>query len=74
VHVFGQSLAVGAEQNGAAQHTGLGTELLQKAESIAVQNGFKRIAVISAVGTRPYYLERGYERRELYLVKKLNNL
>jgi elongator complex protein 3 len=74
VHVFGQSLAVGAEQNGAAQHAGLGTELLQRAESIAIQKGFKRMAVISAVGTRLYYLERGFERGELYLVKKLNNL
>jgi elongator complex protein 3 len=74
VHVFGQSLAVGAERNGAAQHTGLGTELLQRAEAIAVQKGFKRMAVISAVGTRLYYLERGFERGELYLVKKLDNL
>ena len=74
VHVFGQSLAVGAEQNGAAQHSGLGTELLQRAETIATQKGFKRMAVISAVGTRLYYLERGFERGELYLVKKLDNL
>ena len=74
VHVFGQSLAVGAEQNGVAQHSGLGTELLQRAEAIAIQKGFKRMAVISAVGTRLYYLERGFERGELYLVKKLDNL
>lgn len=74
VHVFGQSLAVGAEQNGVAQHSGLGTELLQRAEAIATQKGFKRMAVISAVGTRLYYLERGFERGELYLVKKLGNL
>jgi len=74
VHVFGQSLAVGADRNGAAQHTGLGTELLQRAETIALQHGFRRMAVISAVGTRLYYLERGYERGELYLVKKLDNL
>ncbi|OGO26462.1 MAG: hypothetical protein A2136_06010 [Chloroflexi bacterium RBG_16_54_11] len=74
VHVFGQSLAVGAEQNGAAQHTGLGTELLQQAEAIAKQHGFERLAVISAVGTRLYYLERGFERGEFYQVKSLNNL
>jgi histone acetyltransferase (RNA polymerase elongator complex component) len=30
--------------------------------------------VISAIGTRQYYLERGFERGELYLVKKLINL
>jgi elongator complex protein 3 len=70
VHVFGQSLEVGAEQDGAAQHAGLGTQLLQRAEEVALQNGFKRMAVISAVGTRLYYLERGFERGELYLFKK----
>ena len=37
VHVYGQSLAVGAEQTGAAQHIGLGTALLQHAEQIARQ-------------------------------------
>ena len=74
VHVFGQSLAVGAERDGAAQHTGLGTELLWQAEKIAVGKGFKRMAVISAVGTRRYYLERGFVRGELYLVKTLRNL
>jgi elongator complex protein 3 len=74
VHVFGQSLGVGTEKNGAAQHTGLGTELLQRAEVIAREKGFERLAVISAVGTRLYYLERGFERGELYLVKSLGNL
>jgi elongator complex protein 3 len=71
VHVYGQSLAVGAEQKGAAQHAGLGTRLLEEAESIARAKGFKRMAVISAVGTRGYYLDRGFERGELYLRKTL---
>ena len=71
VHVYGQSLPVGAEQHGAAQHAGLGTRLLEKAEAIAKAAGFKRMAVISAVGTRGYYLERGFERGDLYLTKTL---
>jgi elongator complex protein 3 len=71
VHVYGQSLQVGAEKQGAAQHAGLGTRLLQQAEVIAKEKGFARLAVISAVGTRPYYLERGFERGELYLVKNI---
>jgi elongator complex protein 3 len=74
VHVFGQSLAVGTEKSGAAQHAGLGSNLLQRAEVIASQQGYERLAVISAVGTRLYYLERGFERGELYLVKSLDNL
>ena len=71
VHVYGQSLAVGAEKTGAAQHVGLGTRLLEEAESIARANGFKQIAVIAAVGTRQYYLDRGFERGEYYLVRKI---
>jgi elongator complex protein 3 len=71
VHVYGQSLPVGAEKKGAAQHAGLGTRLLAQAEAIAKANGFGRMAVIAAVGTREYYLERGFERAELYLVKTL---
>ena len=71
VHVYGQSLPVGAEKRGAAQHTGLGTRLLAESERVAKSKGFQRMAVISAVGTREYYLERGFERGELYLVKTL---
>lgn len=70
VHVYGQSLPVGSEQSGAAQHAGLGTQLLERAEAIAQEGGFKVLAVISAIGTRGYYRERGFERGELYLVKK----
>ena len=69
VHVYGQSLAVGAEKTGAAQHVGLGTRLLEEAERVAKQNGFEKIVVIAAVGTRQYYIDRGFERGEYYLVK-----
>ena len=71
VHVYGQALAVGMEKSGAAQHSGLGTELLRQAERIAAAHGYSRLAVISAIGTRLYYLERGFERGELYLVKTI---
>jgi elongator complex protein 3 len=71
VHVYGQSLQVGQEQMGAAQHAGLGTRLLAEADRIARVKGYRRMAVIAAVGTRQYYLERGFERGELYLVKNL---
>ena len=72
VHVYGQSLAVGAEQSGLAQHSGLGTKLLVEAERIASAHGFKKMAVISAIGTRKYYLERGFERGEYYLIQQLD--
>jgi elongator complex protein 3 len=72
VHVYGQSLPVGTEQTGLAQHSGLGTRLLSEASQITRQHGFKKMAVISAIGTRKYYLERGFKRGELYLVEELN--
>ncbi len=70
VHVYGQSLGVGVEKEGAAQHIGLGTQLLEEASRIARQNGFENLAVIAAVGTRKYYESRGFERGELYMVKR----
>ena len=73
VHVYGQSLAVGAEQTGSAQHSGLGTRLLAEAEQIAMSKGYKKMAVISAIGTRKYYMDRGFERGELYLIKQLES-
>ncbi|HAE85901.1 MAG TPA: tRNA uridine(34) 5-carboxymethylaminomethyl modification radical SAM/GNAT enzyme Elp3 [Anaerolineaceae bacterium] len=71
VHVYGQSLEVGAEQPGAAQHAGLGKNLIQKAEEIARGQGYKHLAVIAAVGTREYYAMRGFEMGELYMVKSI---
>jgi elongator complex protein 3 len=71
VHVYGQSLEVGTKQSGLAQHSGLGSELIRQAEAIARQRAFQRLAVIAAVGTRRYYLDRGFRRGEFYLVKDL---
>jgi elongator complex protein 3 len=71
VHVYGQSIMVGKAQQGAAQHVGLGTRLIQEAEKVAADRGFNRLAVIAAVGTRPYYLRRGFYRGESYLLRDI---
>jgi len=71
VHVYGQSLPVGRSDHGAAQHIGLGTGLLRRAEEIALRAGFKRMAVISSVGTRPWYRERGYQLEQTYMTRSL---
>lgn len=71
VHVYGQSLQVGAEKTGVAQHIGLGTKLLEISERISKELGYRGMAVIAAVGTRKYYLDRGFERGDHYLLKKL---
>lgn len=69
VHVYGQSLAVGEAQTGMAQHAGLGAKLLDEAARIAGQYGYRRLAVIAAVGTRGYYEKRGFSRGALYHLK-----
>ncbi len=71
VHVYGQSLPVGVEKEGAAQHIGLGTQLLQRAAETARGKGFKRLAVIAAIGTRRYYASRGFRGGELYMIQDL---
>jgi len=71
VHVYGQSLEVGDSKDGAAQHIGLGTQLLEKAEEIARGRGYQKLVVISAVGTREYYAGRGFILGELYMTKSL---
>jgi elongator complex protein 3 len=71
VHVYGQSLEVGAESDEAAQHSGLGRALMAQAEEIAGQAGFERLAVIAALGTRGYYQKLGYHLEGTYMVKGL---
>jgi elongator complex protein 3 len=71
VHVYGQSLEVGAELSGAAQHIGLGTALMERAETLAREAGFPRIAVIAALGTRAYYRKLEYKLEGSYMVKDL---
>ncbi len=71
VHVYGQSLAVGDEAPGRAQHSGLGARLIEQAASIARERGYRRLAVISAVGTRAYYRKRGFADGHLYQLRDL---
>jgi len=69
IHVYGQSLAVGTEKEGAAQHIGLGTQLIEEASRIAREHGYQNLAVIAAIGTRQYYEARGFDRGEIYMVR-----
>jgi elongator complex protein 3 len=71
VHVYGQALDFGESGGGHAQHSGLGTTLLERAAAIARARGYLRLAVISAVGTRGYYRKRGFTDAPLYQVMHL---
>ncbi len=71
VHVYGPALAIGVSSQGEAQHSGLGRRLAEQAMDIARRAGYKRIAVISAIGTREYYRKLGFELGELYMARAL---
>lgn len=71
VHVYGQSLGIGEELAGTAQHSGLGRTLIERAAAIARAEGYPRLAVISAVGTREYYRKRGFDDGSLYQIRSL---
>ena len=71
VHVYGPALEIGTESSGEAQHAGLGTRLIENAMQIARGAGYKRLAVISAIGTREYYRKLGFELGELYMAKSI---
>ncbi len=71
IHTYGRQLAI-AQKGISPQHKGLGKKLVKKAENIAKKEfNCKKIAVISAIGTRNYYRKSGYRLEESYMTKKL---
>jgi len=71
VHVYGQVVGIGKRNKGKSQHLGLGKSMINIAEGISKENGFKDISVISAIGTRKYYERIGFKVGELYMKKEL---
>jgi len=66
VHVYGAAAALGEKDEGKAQHLGLGRRLVRRAEALAREAGFSKLAVISSVGTREYYRRLGFHDGRLY--------
>ncbi len=78
LHIYGQTIPVGesnqkdeTKNNSKSQHKGWGRKLLSKAEQIAKQNGYKKMAIISGIGVREYYRKFRYELEGAYMVKNL---
>ncbi|EAN93148.1 acetyltransferase, putative [Trypanosoma cruzi] len=72
LHTYGRLVAVSRPNSGnAAQHVGVGTQLMREAERISLSRGFSRLAVIAGVGVRRYYGKLGYHLEETYMVKGL---
>lgn len=71
VHVYGQVVGIGKSISEKTQHTGVGKTLVAAAEEIAINNKFKKISVISAIGTREYYKKLGYTSQKMFQTKEL---
>ncbi len=72
LHVYGPVVPLGKHAGALEwQHRSYGALLLGKAEDLSRSEGFRRIAVLSGIGVRPYYRRRGYEGRGPYMVKEL---
>lgn len=72
LHTYGTLVPIDGHDPKASQHKGLGKALVARAEEIACQAGYRRIAVISGVGVRGYYRKLGYRLRGTYMVKTLS--
>jgi elongator complex protein 3 len=66
VHVYGAAVGIGKKDAQKSQHTGLGTRLIERANTLARQKRFENLAVISSVGTRQYYRRLGFRGGDLY--------
>jgi elongator complex protein 3 len=77
LHVYGSQVGVGelAGDDGLVeehQHQGYGTQLLQKAEALASDAGYGKLAVLSGIGVREYYREKlSYKQDGPYVSKRL---
>lgn len=75
VHVYGVVVGVDEARKGDSdfrpQHLGLGRKLLERAEELAREGGYPRVAIISGIGAREYYRKNGYALEGTYMVKTL---
>ena len=69
MHVYGLVNAVGDKNNGAAQHKGIGKQLIKKAEQISKSYFYEGIVVISGEGVKNYYENLGYKEIDTYMIK-----
>jgi len=72
LHVYGPLVPVGKHLAKAWQHKGYGGVLLAEAERITMEDyGLGKVLVISALGTKEYYMRFGYRYDGVYMSKML---
>jgi elongator complex protein 3 len=73
LHIYGKLVPVGEHRDDAWQHKGYGQRLLSEAERVTRQRyDLRKILVISALGTKQYYMRQGYRRDGAYVSKELD--
>jgi elongator complex protein 3 len=73
LHVFGPMTPVGKKRSGSWQHKGYGMRLIAEAEKISRDNyDSNKVVILSALGTKPYYMKFGYRRDGPYMSKKIS--
>jgi ELP3 family radical SAM enzyme/protein acetyltransferase len=71
LHVYSTLLNVGENLEHSTQHKGYGRRLIEKAEEIAKEHGFNKMAIIAGTGVRNYYRKFGYELKDSYMIKNI---
>lgn len=71
LHVYSNLNIVGNNNLNSYQHKGYGKNLIKNAENIAINFGFKQIAIISGTGVRDYYKKLGYILKDTYMIKNI---
>lgn len=73
LHVYGPMVPVGEQPQKAWQHKGWGETLMEEAERVAAEEyDAVKLAVMSALGTKPYYARLGYQKDGVYMSKRLS--
>jgi len=72
LHVYGSVAKHDNKRSENVQHMGFGKKLLKKAEEITIENGFRKVAIISGVGVREYYENQGYNLTQNYMIKEFH--
>jgi len=74
LHIYGSLVPVGKHLAKAWQHKGYGAILLTEAEHLSQDDyNLKKILVISALGTKQYYMRFGYGYDGVYMSKQLGD-
>jgi elongator complex protein 3 len=71
VHTFWDQLGIKEKGSTFGQHIGFWKRLMQRAEEIAKENGYKKMAVIAWVWVRQYYGKNWYKLVWEYMIKEL---